>query len=252
VRQVDNLLLELQVDSGVLLGVEVGGIGNRIAEKLPHRRDLLIGCSVRRPAARQSLQDCAGQHYLDYLGLALADYENAAWWHGAHQAFVLKPKLLIADEPVSPLDVSIRAGILNLLVDLQRSTGFSCLFTTHDLSVAELLCDRAAVMYLGEIAEVGSRDEVFGDAWHLYTRSLLAPAPIADPVLQRSRERSVMPGEPPSAVAPPSGCSLHPRCPLANERCSQEVPATTTVSDSGHLVHCHRVAEQLSLEVSRR
>ena len=171
---------------------------------------------------------------------------------GLARALVLKPKLLIADEPVSALDVSVRAGILNLLVDLQRSMGFSCLFITHDLSVAEFLCDRVAVMYLGEIAEVGSRDEVFGDARHPYTRSLLAAAPIADPVLQRSRERSVMPGEPPSAVAPPSGCSLHPRCPLANERCSQEVPATTTVSESGHLVRCHRVAEQLSLEVSRR
>jgi oligopeptide/dipeptide ABC transporter ATP-binding protein len=171
---------------------------------------------------------------------------------GLARALVLKPKLLIADEPVSALDVSVRAGILNLLVDLQSSMGFSCLFITHDLSVAEFLCDRIAVMYLGEIAEVGSRDEVFGDARHPYTRSLLAAAPLADPVLQRARERSIMPGEPPSAVDPPSGCSLHPRCPLADERCSREVPATTTVSKSGHLARCHRVAEQLSLEVSTK
>ncbi|MHB1526697.1 MAG: ABC transporter ATP-binding protein [Candidatus Dormibacteria bacterium] len=171
---------------------------------------------------------------------------------GLARALVLEPKLLIADEPVSALDVSVRAGILNLLIDLQQTMGFSCLFITHDLSVAEFLCDRVAVMYLGEIVEVGTRDEVFRDPRHPYTRSLLAAAPIPDPVLQRSRERSIMPGEPPSAIDPPSGCSLHPRCPLANERCSLESPASTKVSPTGHLARCHRVAEQFSLEVLQR
>jgi len=169
---------------------------------------------------------------------------------GLARALVLEPKLLVADEPVSALDVSVRAGILNLLADLQRTMRFSCLFITHDLGVAEFLCDRVAVMYLGEIVEVGTRDEVFGDPRHPYTRALLAAAPLADPVRQRSRERSAMPGEPPSAIAPPPGCSLHPRCPLANERCSTEAPVATQVSPGGHLASCHRVQEQINLEVS--
>ncbi|MDA8331834.1 MAG: ABC transporter ATP-binding protein [Candidatus Dormibacteraeota bacterium] len=170
---------------------------------------------------------------------------------GLARALVLEPRLLIADEPVSALDVSVRAGILNLLVELQRTMGFSCLFITHDLSVAEFLCDRVAVMYLGEIVEVGTRDEVFGDARHPYTRSLLGAAPLPDPVLQRTRDRVIMPGEPPSAIDPPPGCSLNPRCPLADERCSREAPKSTSVSPSGHLARCHRVEEQLDLEVSR-
>ncbi len=171
-------------------------------------------------------------------------------WVGLARALVLEPKLLIADEPVSALDVSVRAGILNLLADLQKSMGFSCLFITHDLGVAEFLCDRVAVMYLGEIVEVGSRDEVFGDPRHPYTRSLLGAAPLADPVAQRSRERSIMPGEPPSAISPPPGCSLNPRCPLADTRCSTEAPVQTEVSPTGHLARCHRIQEQMSLEVS--
>ena len=170
---------------------------------------------------------------------------------GLARALVLEPRLLIADEPVSALDVSVRAGILNLLADLQRSMGFSCLFITHDLSVAEFLCDRVAVMYLGEIVEVASRDQLFDDARHPYTRSLLAAAPLADPVRQRARTRSVLPGEPPSTTEPPSGCSLHPRCPLADDRCRRESPASTVVSSEGHLARCHRVEEQLRLEVSR-
>jgi oligopeptide/dipeptide ABC transporter ATP-binding protein len=168
---------------------------------------------------------------------------------GLARALVLAPKLLVADEPVSALDVSVRAGILNLMVDLQRSMGFSCLFITHDLSVAEFLCDRVSVMYLGEIVEAGSREELFYDARHPYTRSLLAAAPVPDPVVQRSKDRSTLPGDPPSALNPPAGCSLHPRCPLANARCSAEIPAVTTVSETGHFARCHRVEEQLSLEV---
>jgi oligopeptide transport system ATP-binding protein len=161
------------------------------------------------------------------------------------RALVLEPQLLIADEPVSALDVSVRAGILNLLADLQRSMGFSCLFITHDLSVAEFLCSRVAVMYLGEIVEVGTRDELFADPRHPYTQSLLAAAPVPDPARQRERSGVRLTGEPASNVAPPPGCGLHPRCPLADERCIAEVPALTVVSTSGHLARCHRVEEQL-------
>lgn len=169
---------------------------------------------------------------------------------GLARALILEPQLLIADEPVSALDVSVRAGILNRLVDLQSTMGFSCLFITHDLSVAEFLCDRIAVLYLGEIVETGSRAEIFGDAQHPYTRSLLAAAPLPDPVLQRSRERTTLRGEPPSALDPPSGCSLHPRCPFADERCTKEAPGATTVSPTGHTVRCHRISEYLNQETS--
>jgi oligopeptide/dipeptide ABC transporter ATP-binding protein len=163
---------------------------------------------------------------------------------GLARALVLEPHLLIADEPVSALDVSVRAGILNLLADLQRSMGFSCLFITHDLSVAEFLCDRVAVMYLGEIVEVGTRDELFSSPRHPYTQSLLAAAPVPDPVRQRQRSGVRLAGEPASNVAPPQGCGLHPRCPLANERCTAEAPAFTVVSALGHMARCHRVEEQ--------
>ncbi len=165
---------------------------------------------------------------------------------GLARALVLEPQLLIADEPVSALDVSVRAGILNLLADLQRSMGFSCLFITHDLSVAEFLCDRVAVMYLGEIVEVGTRDELFTDPRHPYTQSLLAAAPVPDPVRQRQRSGVRLTGEPASNVAPPPGCGLHPRCPLADERCIAEAPAFTVVSTLGHMARCHRVEEQPS------
>lgn len=163
---------------------------------------------------------------------------------GLARALVLEPQLLIADEPVSALDVSVRAGILNLLADLQRSMGFSCLFITHDLSVAEFLCDRVAVMYLGQIVEVGTRAELFADARHPYTQSLLAAAPVPDPARQRGRSGVRLAGEPASNVAPPPGCTLHPRCPLADDRCIAEVPDFTVVSTSGHIAACHRVAEQ--------
>lgn len=165
---------------------------------------------------------------------------------GLARALVLEPELLIADEPVSALDVSVRAGILNLLADLQRSMGFSCLFITHDLSVAQFLCDRVAVMYLGEIAEVGTRGELFADPRHPYTQSLLAAAPVPDPVRQRQRSGVRLTGEPASNVTPPPGCGLHPRCPLADERCVTESPGFTIVSASGHSARCHRVQEQQS------
>ncbi len=167
---------------------------------------------------------------------------------GLARALVLEPQLLIADEPVSALDVSVRAGILNLLADLQRSMGFSCLFITHDLSVAEFLCDRVAVMYLGEIVEVGTRDELFADPRHPYTQSLLAAAPLPDPVRQRRRAGARLAGEPASNVTPPPGCGLNPRCPLADDRCIAEAPAFTVVSALGHMTRCHRVEERQSAQ----
>jgi oligopeptide/dipeptide ABC transporter ATP-binding protein len=173
---------------------------------------------------------------------------------GLARALVLSPALLVADEPVSALDVSVQAGILNLLVDLQQELGFSCLFITHDLGVAEHLCDRVAVVYLGEIVEIGRRDTVLVDGSHPYTKSLLEAVPVPDPVLQRSRERSTLPGDPPDPLSPPIGCALSPRCPLADSRCLEEHPAlmvmlsedsssNTSLGLGEHMVRCHRLQE---------
>jgi peptide/nickel transport system ATP-binding protein len=156
------------------------------------------------------------------------------------RALISSPTLLIADEPTSALDVSVQASVLNLLADLQRDIGFACLFITHDLSAVEYLADDIAVMYLGQLMEKGSRERIFAKPAHPYTQSLLAAAPIADPVRQRARKRVLLGDDLPSALDPPSGCRFHTRCPLAFDRCITEVPGLQNIGDGTaacHLVH---------------
>jgi oligopeptide transport system ATP-binding protein len=161
---------------------------------------------------------------------------------GLARSLILEPKLVVADEPVSALDVSVQASVLNLIADLQRDMGFSCLFITHDLSVVEFLADRIAVMYLGQIVETGPRDRLFAAPEHPYTQALLSAAPVPDPAEQRRRSRVVLGGDPPSPVHPPAGCRFHTRCPVAVERCSAEPPDLTNRRLSGdHLTACHLV-----------
>ena len=157
---------------------------------------------------------------------------------GLARALVLEPRLLIADEPVSALDVSIRSQILNLLRDLQRRLGLTVVFVSHDLAVVEHLCDRVAVMYLGRIVEIGTRDDVFERPRHPYTKALLSAVPIADAAGRERRQRIVLTGDVPSAANPPTGCRFHPRCPWAIERCSEESPALRSFGES-HLAACH-------------
>jgi peptide/nickel transport system ATP-binding protein len=158
---------------------------------------------------------------------------------GIARALVVEPKFLIADEPVSALDVSIRSQILNLLRDLQRRLGFTILFVSHDLAVVEHLCDRVAVMYLGQVVEVASRDELFVNARHPYSKALLSSVPIPDPVHRDQRRRIILTGDVPSPADPPSGCRFHPRCPeVRDARCPDEEPALRTVGDE-HLAACH-------------
>ncbi len=158
------------------------------------------------------------------------------------RALMSAPKLLVADEPTSALDVSVQAAVLNLLADLQRDIGFACLFITHDLAAVEYLADDIAVMYLGQLAEQGSREEIFARPRHPYTQALLAAAPIADPVRQRSRVPVLLGDDLPSAMDPPPGCRFHTRCPVAVARCSEEVPALRLVG-GGARVACHLVAQ---------
>jgi dipeptide transport system ATP-binding protein len=157
------------------------------------------------------------------------------------RALMLRPKLVVLDEPVSALDVSIQAQVLNLLLELQAEFHLAYLFISHDLSVVRHVADEVIVMYLGRPIEQGSREQVFSQPLHPYTRALQASSPSTDPA-RRSR-RLVIKGELPSPLSPPAGCTFHPRCPFANERCRTEVPALQPLPGSSHRHACHAVEE---------
>jgi len=156
------------------------------------------------------------------------------------RALILEPKVLIADEPVSALDVSIQAQVLNLLIDIKNELGLAMLFIAHNLAVVKYVSDDIAVMYLGKIVEIAKKEDIYNNPSHPYTKALVSAVPIPDPILEKQRERIPLIGELPSPLNPPAGCAFNTRCPIAKDACTHDAPTLETLRGD-HKVSCFEV-----------
>lgn len=208
------------VESIIMEPLTIHGIGSG-PERLERVKELMNEVGLRTELARRYPHELSGGQR-QRIGIA--------------RALALNPSLIVADEPVSALDVSIRSQVLNLLEELQEKHGLTYLFVSHDLSVVEHISDRVAVMYLGKIVEIGSRDQVYGAPLHPYTEALLSAVPVPDP--EAKRERIILEGDVPSPINPPSGCRFHPRCWLRIPVCRRIDPPLHDIG-GGHIAACH-------------
>ncbi len=217
--------------------------------RLPIGESVMEGLNIHKIGSRRDRFD----FMIETLRkVGLEDYHARRYPHefsggqrqriGIARALALKPKFIICDEPVSALDVSIQSQVLNTLKDLQTDFNLTYLFIAHNLSVVEHISERVAVMYLGKIVELTSRDTLFKMPLHPYTQALMSAIPIADPTLKR--QRTILKGDVPSPLHPPSGCRFHPRCPIAHENCSVDEPAFREIRP-GHHVACHYAENSL-------
>jgi oligopeptide/dipeptide ABC transporter ATP-binding protein len=213
----------MPVGQSIAEGLMVHGIGtNKERNEIVY--EMLERVGLRRDHARRYPHEFSGGQR-QRIGIA--------------RALTLQPKLIICDEPVSALDVSVQATVLNILMDLQEEMGLTYVFVAHDLSVVEHISNRVAVMYVGKMVELADRDDLYANPLHPYTQALMSAIPVPNPKLRR--KRIILKGDVPSPLDPPKGCRFHPRCPVVMDVCSQEEPVYQDVG-GGHFVACYRVA----------
>jgi oligopeptide transport system ATP-binding protein len=211
-------------------------VGSIVAEPLDEHH--VVAGRAKRKARVEELLDAVGLNP-SYASRYPHEFSGGQRQRiGIARALALNPEFIVCDEPIAALDVSIQAQVVNLLEDLQKSLGLTYLFISHDLSMIRHIADRVAIMYLGKIMELASRDQLYGEPLHPYTRALLSAVPIPNPVLEAERRRTILTGDVPNAANPPSGCPFRTRCPIAVERCAREEPAWRQLRQ-GHFVACH-------------